>query len=79
MVIADICKFFHRLTECYLGSELVQIGAFIFQGVEISFHRSIVSLIKSYSFFHNLNSSFISNFALSNFFISRAGFPAITQ
>ena len=42
MVIRDISKFFHRMIQRFLCLELVQIDAFIFQCVEIPFHRGVV-------------------------------------
>lgn len=42
MVIMDISKFLHCLIKGFLCPELIQIRAFIFQSVEISFHRRVV-------------------------------------
>ena len=42
MVLRDISKFFHRLIQCLLRLEIVQIDAFIFQCVEMPFHRGVV-------------------------------------
>lgn len=42
MVIADIRKFFYRLIERFLCPKFIQIGAFVFQSVEVSLHWRVV-------------------------------------
>ena len=42
MVIRDISEFFHCLIQRLLCLKLIQMNAFIFQCVEIPFHRGIV-------------------------------------
>lgn len=42
LVIRDISEFFHRLIQRLLCLKLVRIKTFIFQCVEMPFHRGIV-------------------------------------
>ena len=42
MVIADIGEFFYALAERFFCLKLIQIGAFVFQRIEIPLHRRVI-------------------------------------
>ncbi len=52
MVVCDIGKFFHCLVQRLLCLALVQIDAFVFQCVEIPFHRCVVVRASCNQLFH---------------------------
>ena len=41
MIIVNVCKFFYLLIECFLCCKLIQICAFILQGIEVTLHRAL--------------------------------------
>ena len=49
MIIINVCKFFYLLIECFLCCKLIQICAFILQGIEITLHRCIVVRISCFA------------------------------
>ena len=49
MVVGDIGEFFYYLVHLLLRPEFIQIGAFVFQGVEIPFHRRIVVRVSRFA------------------------------
>ena len=49
MIIINVCKFFYLLIECFLCCKLIQICAFILQGIEITLHRCIVVRIPCFA------------------------------
>ena len=49
MVVGDIGEFFYYLVHLLLCPEFIQIGAFVFQGVEIPFHRRIVIRVSRFA------------------------------
>ena len=49
MVVGDIGEFFYYLVHLLLRPEFIQIGAFVFQGVEIPFHRRIVVRVSGFA------------------------------
>lgn len=49
MIIINVCKFFYLLIECLLCCKLIQICAFILQGIEITLHRCIVVRISCFA------------------------------
>ena len=55
MVVCDIGKFFHRLIQSFFCMKLVQIDAFVFQSVKISFHGGIVVGISRYPVMRMIN------------------------
>ena len=49
MIIINVCKFFYLLIECFLCCKLIQICAFILQGIEVTLHRCIVVRISCFA------------------------------
>ena len=49
MVASDTGEFLHCLVHLIFRPEFIQIGAFVFQGVEISFHRRIVIWVSRFA------------------------------
>ena len=49
MIIINVCKFFYLLIECFLCCKLIQICAFILQGIEVTLHRCIVVRIPCFA------------------------------
>ena len=49
MVVSDISEFIHRAAQFFFRPEPIQVGAFIFQGVEISLHRRIVVWVSGFA------------------------------
>ena len=49
MIIINVCKFFYLLIECFLCCKLIQICAFILQGIEVTLHQRIVVQISCFA------------------------------
>ena len=49
MVVGDIGEFFHCLVQFLFRPESIQVDAFVFEGVEIAFHRRIVIWIPGFA------------------------------
>lgn len=52
MVVVDVSKFFHSVIQSVIRMEIKEVGAFVFQSVEVSLHRGII--IRTASFAHAL-------------------------
>lgn len=49
MVVVDISKFFHSVIQGDIRLEIEKVGAFVFQGVEVSLHRGVIVRIASFA------------------------------
>ena len=49
MIVGNIGEFLHSLVQFIFRLKLIQIGAFVFQGVEVPLHRCIVVWISGFA------------------------------
>ena len=49
MIVVDVSKFFHSAIQDIIRVEIKKVGAFVFQGVEISLHRGVIVRIASFA------------------------------